>query len=111
MKRDEGNEIDERSPERKRDFQTMPDALPPDDLQESESLNAGQAGDAQDLSPVEDASEESVEELAASGQALEAAAVEGVEDAADHPERSVHTHEDYGRPDDLPPRKPEDEAA
>ena len=26
MKRDEGNEIDERSPERKRDFQTMPNA-------------------------------------------------------------------------------------
>jgi hypothetical protein len=32
--------------------------------------------------------------------------VEGIEDAADHPERPVHTHLDYGRPDDdLPPAR------
>ena len=52
-------------------------------------------------------SDESVEELADTNQAFEAAAVkrvvEGVEDAADHPERPVHTHLEYGRRDDLPP--------
>ena len=65
--------------------------------------SAGQSGDAQGLSADEDANEESVEELAETEQALEASAVDGVEDAADHPERPVHTHEEYGRPDDVPP--------
>ena len=60
---------------------------------------------------VVDASEESVEELADTEQSLEAASVEGSEDAADYPERPVHTHTDYGRPDDVPPRKRDDEAA
>jgi hypothetical protein len=55
-------------------------------------------------------SDESVEELADTEQALEAAAVEGVEDAADHPERPVHTHEEYGRPDDVPPKRNRDAA-
>jgi hypothetical protein len=68
--------------------------------------SAGQAGDAQRLSSIEDAQAESVEELDDTDQALEAATVEGVEDAADHPERPVHTHLEYGRPDDLPPRRP-----
>ena len=67
--------------------------------------SAGQSGDPQRLSRVADANEASVEELADTDQALEAAAVEGVEDAADHPERPVHTHEEYGRPDDLPPKR------
>ena len=73
--------------------------------------SAGQSGDVQQLSPIAEANEESVEELADTDQALEAAAVEGVEDAADHPERPVHTHEEYGRPDDLPPRGRDDEEA
>jgi hypothetical protein len=47
----------------------------------------------------------SVEELEETDQALEAATVEGLEDAADHPERPVHTHLEYGRPDDLPPAR------
>ena len=67
--------------------------------------SAGQSGDMQRLSDIEDASEESVEELADTDQAWEAAAVEGLEDAADHPERPVHTHVEYGRPDDLRPGK------
>jgi hypothetical protein len=46
-----------------------------------------------------------VEELADTDQALEAARVEGVEDAANHPERPVHTHNEYGRPDDVPPQR------
>jgi hypothetical protein len=67
--------------------------------------SAGQSGDLQQLSKIEDAADESVEELAESDQALEAATVEGIEDAADHPERPVHTHIEYGRPDDRPPQR------
>ena len=63
--------------------------------------SAGQSGDTQQLSRYPDAASESVEELAESDQSLEAMAVEGVEDAADHPERPVRAHTDYGRPDDL----------
>ena len=65
--------------------------------------SAGQSGDSQQLSSVADAADESVQELADSDQALEAGIVDGIEDAADHPERPVHTHLEYGRPDDLPP--------
>ena len=65
------------------------------------SDSAGQSGDAQGLSGIEEANEESVEELADT----EADVVQGVEDAGDHPEREVHTHEDpdYRREDDIPP--------
>jgi hypothetical protein len=66
--------------------------------------SAGQSGDSQQLSNFEDAADESVEELAGSGQGMESAAVEGSEDAADHPERPTHTHEEYGRPEDVPAR-------
>lgn len=72
------------------------------------SDSAGQSGDAQRLSTTEDADNESVEELDETDQALEAARVEGLEDAADHPERPVHTHLEYGRPDDLPPARSSD---
>jgi hypothetical protein len=65
--------------------------------------SAGQSGGGQRLSTDEDADNESVEELETTDRALEAAAVEGLEDAADHPERPTHTHNEYGRPDDLPP--------
>ena len=67
--------------------------------------SAGQSGDLQRLSTIEDADNESVAELADTDQALEAARLEGSEDAAEHPERPVHTHEEYGRPDDLPPAR------
>ena len=70
--------------------------------------SAGQSGDAQRLSITPEASEESVAELADDDQALEATSVEGLEDAADHPERPVHTHNEYGRPDDLPPARSSD---
>jgi len=53
--------------------------------------SAGQSGDQQDLSPIEDASEESVEELADKDQVPEAEAVEGSEDAADHPVKGQFT--------------------
>ncbi len=102
--------LDERSPERKGDLEAQLDELG-DDPRQVGMDSAGQSGDPQELSTIEDANEESVEELAETEQALEAAAVEGVEDAADHPERPVHTHEEYGRPDDLPPNRKREDAA
>lgn len=56
--------------------------------------SGNQSGDTQGLSEVADAADASVEELAGTGQAYEAEVIEGVEDAADHPEQPVHTHED-----------------
>jgi len=94
---------DERSPDRKSDFEAQLDELGTDPAQVGDR-SAGQGGSSQGLSSQEDASEESVEELADTDQALEAATVEGLEDAADHPERPVPTHEEYGRPDEAPPR-------
>ena len=76
-----------------------------DDPRQVGPESAGQSGDAQRLSTSEDADNESVEELADTDQAIEAARVEGLEDAADHPERPTHTHNEYGRPDDLPPAR------
>ena len=95
---------DERDPELRRDEQAQLDELG-DDPAEVGARSAGQSGGSQGLSEVADANEESVEELADTDQAIESAAVEGVEDAADHPERPVHTHEEYGRPEDVPPRR------
>lgn len=51
--------------------------------------SGGQSGDTQGLSPIAEAADESVEELADEGQDFEAEIVQGVEDAADHPERPV----------------------
>ncbi|HZP18182.1 MAG TPA: hypothetical protein VFB00_09465 [Terriglobales bacterium] len=82
--------------------QAAPDELGKDP-RETGAESAGQSGDPQRLSILEDAGNESVAELADSDQAIEAARVEGLEDAADHPERPAHTHNEYGRPDDIPP--------
>ena len=101
---------DERSPERKGDLEARPDELGSDPREVGE-MSAGSAGEAQRLSTVEESEEESVAALAEDNQGFEAAAVEGVEDAADHPERPVHTHLDYGRPDDVPPQRREDDEA
>jgi hypothetical protein len=94
----------ERDPELESDDQAQLDELGDDPAQVG-PRSAGQSGSSQDLSSVADANEESVEELADTDQAFESAAVEGVEDAADHPERPTHTHEEYGRPEDAPPRR------
>jgi hypothetical protein len=94
----------ERAPELETDDQAQLDELGDDPAQVG-ARSAGQSGSSQELSSVADANEESVEELADTDQAFESAAVEGVEDAADHPERPTHTHEEYGRPEDVPPRK------
>lgn len=107
--RENSAESDERAPERKGDLEAQLDELGNDPSQVGE-LSAGQSVGSQGLSDIAEVSDESVEELADSDQALEAASVEGVEDAANHPERPTHTHDEYGHPDDLPPRKPEEAA-
>jgi len=67
------------------------------DPEEAGSDSAGQSGDAQGLSQIADADEESVEELAETDQAYEAGIVDGLEDAANHPEGAVRTRENKGR--------------
>jgi len=91
------------------DEQAQPDELGNDPGQVGPD-SAGQSGDTQQLSSIANASDESVQELADSDQAIEAGLVDGVEDAADHPERPVHTHLEYGRPDDIPPRDDSDDS-
>jgi hypothetical protein len=68
--------------------------------------SAGQSGDTQGLSPEADAAEESVEELADTDQPYEAGIAEGVEDAEDHPERPVYTHENQAKTPDIPSKLP-----
>jgi len=105
----EGNEMagdprkqqDERSPERKGDLEAQWDELGTDPAQVGLD-SAGQDGSLQRVSTVREATEHSPGRLAA---------VDGIEDATDHPERPVHTHEDYGNPEDVPPQNREDEAA
>lgn len=103
-------DIDERSPELKSDFEARPDELG-SDPSEVGANSAGQSASSLGLSEEPEATEDSVENLADTDQAIEAAAVEGVEDAADHPERPTHTHEEYGSPEDVPPTSRDDEAA
>jgi hypothetical protein len=55
--------------------------------------SAGQSGDTQGLSGVEEADSESVEELLEEGQAFEAEAIGGVEDAPDADVAEVHTRQ------------------
>ena len=71
------------------------------------SDSAGQSGDTQGLSQIADSADESVEELADSDQTYEAEAVGGSEDAADHPERPVHTREGRARSEYIPPKREE----
>jgi len=62
----------------------------------SEGLAArsgGQSGDLQGLSNIQGADSESVDELLEEGNAFEAGAVKGVQDAGDADEGEVHTHE------------------
>jgi hypothetical protein len=67
---------------------------------------AGQSGDLQGLSRAIDVDSESVEELIEEGQAFEADAISGVENAPDADQGEVRVHE---RPEDeLPLEDPED---
>src|SRR6266581_5669481 len=76
---------------RNRDNEARMDELGTDPGQVG-SDSAGQSGDAQGLSDIEEANEESVEELADTDQAFEADVVQGVEDAGDHPEKKYAPH-------------------
>jgi hypothetical protein len=67
--------------------------------------SAGQTGDTQGLSQEADSAEESVEQLADTDQPYEAGIAEGVEDAEDHPERPVHTHENKAKTPDIPSKR------
>jgi len=58
-----------------------------------EPRSGGQSGDLQGLSSRQSADSESVDELLEEGNAFEADAVKGVEDADDSDEQEVHTHE------------------
>lgn len=91
-----------KSEERPQDDEARLDQLG-NDPREVGPESAGQSASTEELSITEDQDNESVDELAETSQAIEAARVEGIEDAADHPERPVHTHNEYGRPDDIPP--------
>lgn len=71
---------------------------PADDLAIDGPDTAGQSGDIQGLSSNAESAGESVGELADSGQDYEADVVQGLEDAADHPEKPVPTHEKDPRP-------------
>lgn len=62
-------------------------------VQSRRSGKAGQSGDLQGLSDVEEADSESVDELLEEGQSLEAEVVEGVENAPDADRGPVRTHE------------------
>lgn len=57
------------------------------------SQRSSQSGDSQGLSRRPGADSESVEELIEEGNAFEADVVSGVEDAGEHEEEEVHTHE------------------
>lgn len=63
--------------------------------------SAGQSGDIQDMADIADADSESVEELAEEGNAIEAAAIEGVENAKSPDKSEVRTRE--VPEDDVPP--------
>lgn len=63
--------------------------------------SAGQSGDTQGLSGVEEAGPESVAELAEEGQSFEAEAIEGVEEAPDADVHEVRTRQ--VPEDDVPP--------
>ena len=110
MRDESKNSEDERAPERKSDLQAQLDELGNDPSQVG-TRSAGQTASSLGLSDIPESTEDSVEDLSDTAQALEAASVEGSEDAANHPERPTHTHEEYGRPDDVPPPKRERDAA
>lgn len=75
------------------------------DSEQASSERAVQSGDTQGLAPDGESANQSVKQLAEDDQAYEAGVVEGVEDAGDHPERPVRSHEDQrpARESELPP--------
>jgi len=68
--------------------------------------SAGQSGDTQGLSDIEESDSESVEELAEEGQSFEAEVISGIEDASDADVEEVHTKQ---VPEDDVPAEYEDQ--
>jgi hypothetical protein len=66
--------------------------------------SAGQSGDSQGMSDIAESADESIEELSDTEQDYEAEVILGVEDAGDHPERPVRSHQDP-RPANEPRRE------
>jgi len=79
----------------------MPGTNQPKNNDQLGPASAGQSGDLQQLSDVADADSESVEELVEEGNAMEADAVESVEDAKPPGISEVRTRE--VPEDDVPP--------
>jgi hypothetical protein len=85
--------------------------LPENEAHLDEPANvSGQAGpdsnglsDSQGLSQIAEGAEESVQELADAGQDYEAGILKGSEDASDHPEKPVPSHDGQQRPEDGSP--------
>jgi hypothetical protein len=63
------------------------------EIRERRSRSAGQSGDLQGLSGVEDSDSESVDELLEEGNSFEAGIVAGVEEAGDDEGREIRTRE------------------
>lgn len=84
--------------------QARPDELGNNPAQVGQD-SAGQSGDNQELSNLEESVDQSVDDLVETGQDFEANVAQGVEDAGDEPESEVHTHEDpkYRRRDEDGP--------
>ncbi|HWE48344.1 MAG TPA: hypothetical protein VG273_01045 [Bryobacteraceae bacterium] len=80
---------------------------PPGNRRETGPDSAGQSGDTQGLSDLEQAGPESIVELIEEGQAFEAEAISGVENAPDPDVAEVHTRQ--VRTDDVPPEYRDDE--
>jgi N utilization substance protein A len=67
--------------------------------------SAGQSGDNAGLSNVPEQAPDSVDELAETGQNLEASIIDGVENAPPADEAEVNTHEEHPGEEDIPPGK------
>jgi hypothetical protein len=67
--------------------------------------SAGQSGDTEGLSQIEDTNAESVSELVEEGQDWEGAAIAGVENAPPADVSEVETHEHHPDEENIPPEK------
>jgi hypothetical protein len=81
----------------------VPAAAPGVETHQGGADGGGQSGDTQGLSQTTDATEETVEELVDDGQDYEAGIQAGVEDASDHPERPVPSHDGQERRETAAP--------
>ena len=81
------------APRKRRSRSTQLTEQPVAQIRQGVAAEAGQSGDIQGLSDIEDVDSESVRELAEEGQDYEAGIVSGVENAPDPDVSEVKTHE------------------